>query len=275
MGIYPQSNDWECGPHALKYALILLGIQGDEGVIARVAGTDKSGTDEVELGRAAARYGCELQLIRAEDPETSRVELARCLMERIPVLLCVNGWGHWVTAAGLDGDEVIILDARDPAVLTASPWSQLREILVYRERTPQGTLRPIYDLHPLVPQVPTPSRAKLSMASVRRLREPENRGLALAWNRYLEDLFVVCDAPTTQRAFTSSLSDVLRNRQQDVMQRANELARTLDASARRRILENVRFVAEIYDLQVPIGEEQRVVDAVGAILSRRASAALV
>lgn len=59
------------------------------------------------------------------------------------------------------------------------------------------------------------------------------------------------------------------------MRRANELARTLDASARRRILENVRFVAETYDLQVPIGEEQRVVDALGAILSRRASAALV
>lgn len=274
MGIYPQSNGWECGPFALKYALIVLGIPGDEVEIARVAGTDESGTDEVELGRAARRYGCQLQLTRAEDPATSWAELTRRLRERIPVLLCVNEWGHWVTAAGLEGDEIVILDARDPAVVTAVPWSQLREILVYRDRTPRGTVRPIYDLHPLVPQVPTASRARLSIASVRRLREPENRGLALAWTRYLEDLLAVCDPSPTQGAFTYPLSDILRDRLEDVLRRADALARTLNAPARRRILENVCFVAESYELRVPIGQEDRAVDEVGAILSRRASAAL-
>jgi ABC-type bacteriocin/lantibiotic exporter with double-glycine peptidase domain len=59
MAIYPQPNDWECGPYALKYALIVLGISGDEREIARIAGTDEHGTDEAELARAAKRYGCE------------------------------------------------------------------------------------------------------------------------------------------------------------------------------------------------------------------------
>jgi hypothetical protein len=274
MAIYPQPNDWECGPYALKYALIVLGISGDEREIARIAGTDEHGTDEAELARAAKRYGCELQLVRRRDPEESRSELEGCLRERIPVLLCVHGWDHWVTVAGADGGEFIILDGRDPSVLSVMPWQRLREILLYREGAPGGGHRAVYDLHPLVPRVRTPIRARLSVASVRHLRAEGNRALARTWDRYLEDLVAVCTVPTLQHAFSVALSDMLWRSEEDVLHRAHRLAGTIEVPALRRILENLCFVAATYELRVPVGQEQRALDAVSEILSRRASAAL-
>ena len=275
MGIYPQPNAWECGPFALKYALILLGIPSSEREIARIAGTDESGTDERELARAAKQFGCDLGLIRREEADSAREDLREVLDRQIPALLCVHGWDHWVTVAAVEGDEFVILDSRDPSVLTVAPWTRLRDMWVYRERTSAGGARQLYDLHPVTPAGPTRMRARLSVSRARRLREPESRSLAMAWDRYLEDLLSVSDPPAAQCALTVALGELLAQCEADVLRQADRLVGTLDPAARRRILGNVRFVAETYDLQVPVGDEARAIEAVAAILGRRASAALV
>ncbi len=275
MGIYPQPNAWECGPFALKYALILLGIPSSERDIARIAGTDESGTDEHELARAARQFGCDLGLIRRGEADSAREDLREVLERQIPALLCVHGWEHWVTVAAVEDDDFVILDSRDPSVLTVAPWTRLRDMWVYRERASSGGVRQLYDLHPVMPTGPTRMRARLSVTRARRLREPESRSLAMAWDRYLEDLLSVSDPPTSQCALTVSLGELLTECEADVLQEADRLVGTLDPAARRRILGNVRFVAETYDLQVLVGDEARAIEAVGAILGRRASAALV
>jgi hypothetical protein len=275
MAIYPQPNPWQCGPFALKYALLLLGIPGNEREIARLAGTDESGTDEVELARAARKYGCDLQLVRREDPETARRELRLLLHDRIPVLLCVHGWDHWITAADEDDDQFVILDSRDSAVLTVVPWDRLREMLVYRDRSHGANAPTLYDLHPVVPHRRTVTRAKFSVARVRHLLAPANRSLATAWDRYLEDVLAICDVPSAQCTLTLALSDVVLRFEQEILSRADSAVGTVDSAVRRRILDHMRFVAETYELQVPVGDEQRVVDHVSAILGRRAAAAFV
>lgn len=275
MGIYPQPNSWECGPFALKYALMLLGIPGCEREIARIAGTDESGTDETELGRAAQHHGCELLLVRRETPEDAWSVLQALLGDQIPVLLCVNGWEHWVTAAATDGDECVVLDSRDPGVATVVPWERLALMVAYLERLRSGKVRKLYDLHPLMPQAPVGHRARLSTARARRLREPEHRSLAVGWDRYLADLLTICDAPTPQRRLTLSLSEVLRRSAADILRHAHRRVRTIDLAGRRHILNNVRFVAETYDLQIKVEDEQHVVAELGGIVSRRAAAALL
>ena len=68
MGIYPQPNLWQCGPFALKHALVVLGVLQDERSITRIAGSHWwYGTDELQLGRAARRYDCDLLMIRRQE----------------------------------------------------------------------------------------------------------------------------------------------------------------------------------------------------------------
>ena len=53
MGIYPQPNIWQCGPFALKHALVTLGVLKDEREISKLAGT--GGTAPTTCSWAARR----------------------------------------------------------------------------------------------------------------------------------------------------------------------------------------------------------------------------
>ncbi len=55
MGINPQPNKWQCGPFALKHALMMLGRIVGEKELSRKAGTHWcAGTDEIKLARGSA-----------------------------------------------------------------------------------------------------------------------------------------------------------------------------------------------------------------------------
>ncbi len=78
MGFSQQPNRWQCGPFALKHALIMLGILADEKAISKIAGSDKNtGTNEVQLARAARKYECDLLLERREEAAEARRALGR------------------------------------------------------------------------------------------------------------------------------------------------------------------------------------------------------
>ena len=103
-GFYPQPNDYTCGPFALKPALVTLGRLVDEEKIAVIARTHWwSGTDEIKLARAARAFDCDLPILRTRDEKKARKMLLEHLRRRIPVLLCVDDWGHWITAVRYEG----------------------------------------------------------------------------------------------------------------------------------------------------------------------------
>ena len=67
MSFYPQPNKWQCGPFALKYALVMLGVFAAEKSIVKKAGsTWWAGTDEIGLARAAKYFDCRLKYFRRE-----------------------------------------------------------------------------------------------------------------------------------------------------------------------------------------------------------------
>src|ERR1700704_2943934 len=97
-GFYPQPNEWTCGPFALKHALLALGRMVDVSQIATTARTHWwSGTDEIQLARAAREFECDLVLERRSDAEQARKLLVKYLRVQTPVLLCVDEWSHWIT----------------------------------------------------------------------------------------------------------------------------------------------------------------------------------
>src|SRR5664279_4611930 len=170
MGLYEQPNRWQCGPFALKHALVALGIFAPEKTITELAGTRRGGgTDERQLRRAARRFRCDLMPIRRHEPELARRELVSQLRRGHPCLICVKEWEHWVTVVKSEAGKFIVLDSEKSAVLTIYSWGQLRRAWVYHERDARdrGLDETIYDLFPVVPRARVSTRARFSLARAR------------------------------------------------------------------------------------------------------------
>ncbi len=269
MGFDPQSNLWQCGPYALKHALIMLGVLVDERRISAIAGTDESGTDERQLARASRRFGCELRESRSTDPDEARRHLSEYLHRGIPCLICVHHWRHWVAIVKEQRGRFILLDSEDDAVLTIVTWRQLSQMWVYHAkgrgiRTPADT---IFDLYAVVPRFRVQLRARFSLSRARFLRRPENRQLARGWDEYLQDLLEVCKPRTPLSENVISLGEFLRRHEGTIV---DQVAFWHGKTARRalvKVLENMRFVADTYGLVIHHDDEKRSIAGLTAILT--------
>ncbi len=270
MSISPQPNLWQCGPFALKHAMITLGIFADEDDITRITRTRADrGTDEIQLKRAAKEYDCSLQMIRRHDPEKARLELMKYLRRGIPSLLCVYEWNHWVTVVKAEKGKFIILDSRDKAVLQIQTWNQLKKIWVYNEsddNDPEHN-ETIYDFHPVVPQFRITTKAKFSVARAKFLRRPENRLLARLWDKYVEDLLNLCRPRTVLSRKVFSLGEFLRRHQWMIIEQVGYWHGKVERNGVNKILNNMHFVSDTYGLVIREEDEKRTIAGITTILT--------
>jgi hypothetical protein len=270
MGLYPQPNNWTCGPFALKHALIMLGRVVDEKRISRIAGTHWwSGTDEIKLGRAARRYDCSLRLVRRKNPLRARRELLLALKRGCPCLLCVDGWNHWITVVGAEKGRFIFIDSHKHPVVCIEEWRALKKRWVYRERDEDDptTVETLYDLHLVIPHFRVRSKAQFSLKQARYLRRPENRALASHWDEYFDDLITICTPRPPRSAKIFALGELLRRH--GAMLRAQ--ISYWHGSVRReqvgKLLRNYLIIADTYDLVVREEDEKRALVALTANLT--------
>jgi len=269
MAFYPQPNLWQCGPFALKNALIMHGILVDEKEIGRIAGTHWwSGTDEMQLGKAARAYGCRLPMIRKYDPGKSRRELTGYLRRGIPCLLCVYEWSHWLAVVKEEKGNFILLDSKDPAVLTISSWSGLKKIWVFHQQDQYDaeSVHTVYDLHPVIPTFRVKTRANFSLARARYLRRKSNRSFARLWDEYLEDLLAICKARTPLSEKVFSLGEFLRRHESMILDQVEFWHGHVNRRAARKILQNMHLVADTYGLVIHEEDEKRAIAGLTSIL---------
>ncbi len=262
MGIYNQPGEWECGPFALKHALLMRGMLASEWEIIGRAGARVDGTDETQLESAARHYGCELPTIRTADADAARQELTTHLRDGTPCLLCVDGWDHWVTAVHEEKGQFILLDSVKPEVIVVVDWPQLRDLWVYHDE--DGDL---YDLHPLVVENRVPKRARFSLERAQRLRQPENHGLAQLWDVYVEDLIAICGSQDSRGGRSLALGEFLRRHGEMLLKELNTWHGEVDADSAAQVLERMRFVADTYGLVIRQSDEKRTLAAVSTILA--------
>ncbi|MGD2134521.1 MAG: hypothetical protein PVF27_00100 [Gemmatimonadales bacterium] len=272
MGIYRQPNTWQCGPFALKYALLSLGIFADEDDLAAIAGTSaRDGTDEVGLGRAASAFGARLALIRRRTARGAKRALDGWLRRGVPVLICVDQWDHWVTVVGNDGERYVLLDSQRSrsSVLAVVRWNALASRLVYRWPRLGGlwTTR-LYDLQPVVPhQIPatrfrlTPTRAEYLM----------NGGAWLAgrWDEYARELRAVVPNPSGNGALP--LANVLHSARASLLGLVAAQRGAPRPAAASAVIDGAVFVADLYDVRISSAEAEDVIETMAPAVVRLAA----
>lgn len=115
-----QQSPFGCGPAAVVNALESLGIQTTQEVVATLAKTNpQEGTYPAGMRRALEALGFEPLVIEVKDQDLALAAARGHLMTGRPILLCVDNWEHWVTAIGMLGDRILIVDPADGAVTTS------------------------------------------------------------------------------------------------------------------------------------------------------------
>jgi hypothetical protein len=260
-GFYPQPNDWTCGPVALKHALVALGLITDPREIASYARSHWwSGTDEIRLARAARQYNCDLLLERRRNAESARKLLVKYLRDQTPVLLCVDGWGHWITVVRAHASRFVVIDSELDPVLNILTWPQLRARWQYLDTDYDATEPPVlYDLLAVQPRFRATVKADFSTDRVKFLRRPENHTLAVHWNEYLEDLLEICRPASSRILDSLSMGEFLRRHQDLILSRVTYWHGDIERDAILRLLRNFRFVSETYGLVIPTSATRRAV----------------
>ncbi len=269
MGIYPQPNLWQCGPFALKHALLVHGILVNEREISRSAGSHWwNGTDEVQLARVARRYGSRLEMVRKLDADLARRALVSYLRRGIPALLCVYEWTHWVTAVKEEKGQFILLDSRNPAVVAIATWPQLKHMWVYHEpdEYDADTVHTFYDLHPVIPRGRVATRARFSLARARYLRRKANRNFAQLWDVYVNDLLAICKPRTPRSTKVLSMGEFFRRHEAMLLDQVDYWHGGVQRSAAKRILANMHFVADTYGLVIQVEAEKRAIAGISVLL---------
>ena len=270
MGLYPQPNKWSCGPFALKYALIMLGKIVDEKEISRIAGTHWwAGTDEIKLGRAARAYDCDLRILRRTSSLRAKRELLLALKKGYPCLLCVDEWEHWITVVGAEKGKFISIDSREAPVVLVDTWRVLKKRWVYTEADTDDPTQEkrLYDLLLVVPRFRMKTTARLSLKRARYLRRPENRAFATHWDEYFTDITRICTPRTPLSEKVMTMGEFLRRHGSMLRDQVAYWHGSVRLEQVARVLRNLKFVAETYDLVIREEDEKRTIAALSTNLA--------
>ena len=270
MGLYPQPNNWTCGPFALKHALIMIGRIVNEKEVSRIAKTHWwTGTDDIKLSHAARAYDCELRMIRRKNALRAKRELLLALKRGHPCILCVDNWNHWITVVGAERGKFIYIDSRGEPVVCVDKWKTLKRRWVLRRKDQDDAtqIETLFDLHVLTPKFRVKSKAHFSLKGARYLRRPENRTFATHWDEYFDDLSYICHPRTPLSEKVFPMGELLRRhatmiRSQIVFWHGGVKPREID-----RILRNLQFVATTYDFVVMQDDEKRAIAAISTMLT--------
>jgi hypothetical protein len=264
MSFYPQPNKYQCGPFALKYALVMIGVFKDEDQIGKIAGsTWWAGTDEFGLARAARRFECKMKHFQSSNPDDARRMLINELKKGHPCILSVKNWGHWNTVVSYQKGKFVVIDSELDKVVSVQTSSQLLRIWKYKEN---GTGITSYDGYALIPKFKVTTRAKFTPAKAKFLMYDKNEDVANKFDQYTNDLINICN-PRTKLSFNFiTFLEFLRRNEKNLVKRVAHWHGEPTYSELKKILTNMKFIADVYDLIVHEDDEKRAAIDVASIL---------
>jgi hypothetical protein len=264
MSFYPQPYKYQCGPFALKYALVMLGRFENEREIGKRAGsTWWYGTDEIGLAKAAKSFDCKMKYFRREDPEEAIKALEEHLKCGLPCILSVDNWEHWFTVINEHKGKFIVVDSGLDKVIVIYTAKQLLKRWKYID-TENGFVS--YDGYALSSKTKALSKARFSLEKARYVMRDSNKHLAEKWDTYFNDLINVCRPRTPNSKRTISFNEFLRRHENLLVIQVANWHGTPTYKELIRILKDMRFVAEVYDLVIHTEDQKKALVDLTAIL---------
>lgn len=255
MSFYPQPNKYQCGPFALKYALVMLGVFASEKSIARKAGSSWwYGTDEIGLSKAAKYYDCRLKYFRREIGDDAIKVLIQHLKRGFPCILSVDNWGHWLTVINWQQGKFILIDSSKPKVINIYSTKQL--LSRWKFIDPEDEFKS-FDGYALIPNFKPRTRAKFTLAKARYVMQNKNSDLAKHWDTYFNDLISICKPRTATSIHTISFGEFLRRYEKMIIAEVVYWHGVPSYSELRKIVDKMKFIADVYNLIIYIDEHKK------------------
>jgi hypothetical protein len=170
---------------------------------------------------------------------------------------------------GAERGKFIIIDSRRAPVVCVETWRSLKKRWVYTERDPDDPTQIIklYDLHPVVPKYRVRTKAHFSLKRARYLRRPENRAFARSWDEYFTDLSHICIPRTARSGKLISMGELLRRHGAMIREQIAFWHGTAPRERLAKVMRNLQFVADTYDLAVRAEDEKRAIAAITSNLA--------
>lgn len=264
MSFYPQPNKYQCGPFALKYALVMLGVFASEKSLARKAGsTWWYGTDEIGLEEAAEFYNCRFKYFRREIGLDAIKVLIQHLKRGFPCILSVDNWGHWLTVINWQQGKFILIDSSVPKVINIYTAKQLINRWKYID-TDDGFKS--FDGYALIPNFKPRTRAKFTLAKARYVMQKKNSDLAKHWDTYFNDLISICKPRTATSIHTISFGEFLRRYEKMIIHEVEYWHGVPTYNELRKIVDKMKFIADVYNLVIYIEEHKKALVDITSLL---------
>jgi len=264
MSFYPQPNKYQCGPFALKYALVMLGVFASEKSIAKKAGsTWWSGTDEIGLARAAKYYDCKLKYFRRETGSDAVRALLQQLKKGYPCILSVDNWEHWLTVINWQQGKFILIDSSKDRVINIYSARQLARRWKYLDPDDDFIS---YDGYALIPNFKTKTRAKFTLAKAKYVMAKKNNELAKHWDTYFNDLISVCKPRTATSIHTISFGEFLRRYEKMIIQEVVYWHGNPTYGELKKVIDKMEFIANVYNLVIYIDEHKKALVDITSLL---------
>ena len=264
MSFYPQPYKYQCGPFALKYALVMLGRFENEREIAKRAGsTWWYGTDEIGLAKAAKTYDCKMKYFRRETPDEAIKALSEHLKSGLPCILSVDNWEHWLTVITEQQGKFIVVDSGLDKVIVIYTARQLTKRWKYIDDETGFTS---YDGYALSSKFKPKTKAKFSLEKARYVMRDSNRILAEKWDTYFNDLITICRPRTSHTTRSISFAEFLRRHEKLLVEEVANWHGQPTYEELKKILKNMRFVSEVYNLVIHPEDQKKALVELSAIL---------
>ena len=258
MSFYPQPFKYQCGPFALKYALVMLGRFESEKIIAKKAGSNWwYGTDEIGLEKAAKYFGCKMKYFRRETGADAIKALTQHLRKGYPCILGVDDWGHWITVVNWQQGKFVVIDSGSDKVIGIKSANQISRRWKYDD--PDSSYFRSYDGYAVIPNFKTLTKAKFTLIKARYVMNKRNRELARNWDTYFNDLTAICRPLTSISYYTISFNEFLRRHEKMIIEQVAYWHGSPNYTELKKILSNMKFVAGVYNLVIYEDDKKRAI----------------
>jgi hypothetical protein len=242
----------------------MLGRFENEKEIGKKAGsTWWYGTDEIGLAKAAKSFDCKMKYFRRENPKDAIKILTYNLRRGYPCILSVDNWEHWLTVINQQRGKFILVDSALDKVIAIYTPVQLARRWKYVDDE-NGEIS--YDGYALVSNSKPATKAKFTLEEARYVMRDRNKSLARKWDAYFNDLIMICRPRFPHSTKTISFNEFLRRHEKILVTQIADWHGSPSYRELKKILDDMQFVAEVYNLVIYIEDQKKALVDLAAIL---------